>query len=142
MASEQLQTVIKMLSNLPVDLDDADFAVQRKFMEKTLSLFPLPEDLQLQEVDADGVPCEWTSVPSASHDRTLLYLHGGGYVLGSVRTHRAMVGNISSAAGLRCLSVDYRLAPEHPHPAAVDDARTAYRWPLRSMPTSADCLLS
>jgi len=61
----------------------------------------------------------------------VLYLHGGGYAIGSIKTHRALAANISKAAGVRVLLIDYRLAPEHPHPAAVDDAVTAWRWLLR-----------
>ncbi len=58
----------------------------------------------------------------------MLYLHGGGYVMGSLATHRKLAGDISRAAGARVLLIEYRLAPEHPHPAAVDDAVAAYRW--------------
>jgi acetyl esterase/lipase len=60
----------------------------------------------------------------------ILYLHGGGYVLGSPKSHERLVGHIAKAAGCRALNVDYRLAPEHPHPAAVTDATAAYRWLL------------
>jgi acetyl esterase/lipase len=99
-------------------------------MEGATGLFPLPEGAQLGPASADGVACEWTSTPGARGDRVLLYLHGGGYTIGSVRTHRGLVANLSAAARVRCLSVDYRLAPEHPHPAAVEDAARAYRWLL------------
>ena len=59
---------------------------------------------------------------------TILYLHGGGYTIGSVRTHRGLVGRLALATGARGLTLDYRLGPEHPFPAAVDDAMAAYRW--------------
>jgi epsilon-lactone hydrolase len=130
MASQQLQTVIQMLRSQPVTPEDFDFESLRKNIEQATGLFPLPEGTQLEPVLANDVPCEWTWVPGAREDRVLLYLHGGGYTIGSVRTHRGLVANLSSAAGVRCLSVDYRLAPEHPHPAAVEDATTAYRWLL------------
>ncbi len=81
-------------------------------------------------VDASGVPAQWLTPDGAATDRVLLYVHGGGYVLMSAETHRKMVGHIAKAAGCRALNVDYRLAPEHPHPAAVTDAVTAYQWLL------------
>jgi acetyl esterase/lipase len=69
--------------------------------------------------------CAWRSAGSRDP-----YLHGGGYVMGSINTHRAMIARISRAAKARCLALDYRLAPEHPFPAAVEDATAAYRWLL------------
>src|SRR2546423_4647340 len=85
-----------------------------------------------EKVDAGGVKAEWITAPGASVDRAILYLHGGGYVLGSIHSHRDMCERLSRAAQVRVLALDYRLAPEHPFPAAVEDARAAYRWLLRS----------
>ncbi len=73
----------------------------------------------------------WLEAPGARADRVVLYLHGGGYQLGSVRSHAGLMGEISAAARCRVLGVDYRLAPEHRFPAAFDDARNAYEWLLR-----------
>jgi acetyl esterase/lipase len=81
-------------------------------------------------VDADGVPAAWVKVPESDSRRVVLYLHGGGYVIGSIRTHRDLAQRIARAAGARVLLIDYRLAPEHPHPAAVEDSVRAYRWLL------------
>jgi epsilon-lactone hydrolase len=100
----------------------------RAGFEQMAEAFPLPADVVCEPVDADGVPCEWIQAPGADPKRVILYLHGGGYVIGSIRTHREMISRLSRAAGVRCLAVDYRLAPEHPFPAAVEDATTAYRW--------------
>ncbi len=83
-----------------------------------------------EEVDAGGVPAEWVSAPGASADRAVLYLHGGGYNAGSPASHRELARRLSGAARARVLVLDYRLAPEHPFPAAVDDATAAYRWLL------------
>jgi acetyl esterase/lipase len=88
--------------------------------------------VRFEPVDAGGVPAEWTAAPGARTDRTLVYLHGGGYCLGSVATHRSLVARLSRAARVRVLSVDYRLAPEHPHPAAVEDAVAALRFAYAS----------
>src|SRR5215470_9804425 len=87
-------------------------------------------DVNCQPVDAGGVKAEWIVPPNASEDRVILYLHGGGYVMGSINTHRAMVARIARSSQARALALDYRLAPEHPFPTAVDDATAAYRWLL------------
>jgi len=81
-------------------------------------------------VDVDGIPAAWIYPPDAQTERVVLYLHGGFYILGSLKSYRDLVARLSSAAGVRSLLIDYRLAPEHVFPAALDDALTAYRWRL------------
>lgn len=81
-------------------------------------------------VSANGVPGEWVEVPESADDRVLLYLHGGGYIVCGPSTHRFMVARLCRSAGTKALLIDYRLAPEHPFPAAVEDAEAAYRWLL------------
>ena len=83
------------------------------------------------KVDAGGVKAEWIVAPGAAADRVILYFHGGGYVLGSIHSHRDMCERLSRAAQARVLALDYRLAPENPFPAAVEDATAAYRWLLK-----------
>ena len=80
--------------------------------------------------------------PGADASRVLLYLHGGGYVIGSIDTHRSPAGRLSRAAAARVLIIDYRLAPEHPYPAAVQDATAAYRWLLRNGATPARTVIA
>jgi acetyl esterase/lipase len=91
---------------------------------------PVP-GIRLEPARVNGVPCEWLSAPGLRTDGVLLYCHGGGYGLGSLSTHRALVSRLSEATGLRALTVGYRLAPEHPFPAAVDDAVATYRGLVR-----------
>ena len=91
---------------------------------------PPDADVACQPVEANGVPCEWITGPGAEQGRVVLYLHGGGYVLGSINTHRQLCGWIAKASNARVLAVDYRLGPENPFPAAVDDAVSAYDWLL------------
>jgi epsilon-lactone hydrolase len=98
--------------------------------ETMVSSLPLAEDIRLQRVGVHGVPAEWIGAPDVREDRVMLYLHGGGYVLGSMRTHRIMLSHISRAAGIKVLGLEYRLAPENPFPAPVEDTLTAYRWLL------------
>lgn len=89
-----------------------------------------PRGTRVSPVTVNGVPAEWVHGPGAEPDATILYLHGGAFVMGSPATHRELAARISSAARAGVLSLDYRLAPEFPFPAALDDARTAYRWLL------------
>jgi epsilon-lactone hydrolase len=91
---------------------------------------PPEPDVRCEKVDAGGVDAEWITTPGASNDRYVLYLHGGGYVIGSIKTHRDLMGRVSRAAKAKVLGLNYRLAPEHPFPAAVDDAVAAYRFLL------------
>jgi acetyl esterase/lipase len=88
-------------------------------------------DLEYETVDAAGVPSEWVRPAHRDETRVILYLHGGGYCFGSIATHEESVARLCVAARARGLVIDYRLAPEHPFPAQLDDARTAYSWLLR-----------
>jgi acetyl esterase/lipase len=84
--------------------------------------------VRVESVDAGGVPAEWLIPPGAPEDRALLYFHGGAWFMGSARTHRGLVSRLAFAAGVRALSIDYRLAPEHPFPAGLEDCLAAYDW--------------
>jgi epsilon-lactone hydrolase len=89
-----------------------------------------PEGVTFSVVDAGGVPALWAIPAQGADDRVLEYLHGGGYVLGSAETHQRLAGHLANAIGCRVLDVDYRLAPENPHPGPVEDSVQAYRWLL------------
>jgi monoterpene epsilon-lactone hydrolase len=92
--------------------------------------FELPKEIAVERVSAGGVPAEWTATNDADRDRAILYLHGGGYVIGSLDSHRHLAAEIGRAAGIRTLAIDYRLAPEHKFPASVEDTVAAYRYLL------------
>jgi acetyl esterase/lipase len=129
MASQELENLIEFIRSQPVELDLSP-AEMRAGFEDIATMFLVPPETSLQPVDVGGIPGEWIAGPGASDDRVVFYLHGGGYVIGSIATHRAMVARISQAAGARVLVIEYRLAPEDAFPAAVEDATTAYRWLL------------
>ncbi len=129
MPSQQLDDIIQMLRSRPIP-QNISVEETRAGFEELAKMFPVPPDVKSEPVDAAGVPAEWISVPGSDASAVVLYLHGGGYAVGSLNTHRDLVGRICRASGARALSVDYRLAPEHPFPAAVDDASAAYRWLL------------
>ncbi len=99
-------------------------------IERQLEQYPLPEDIKIEEIDAGGVPAEWQTVLGANEKKVILYFHGGGWVLMSPKTHRALTIEIAQLTKMRVLSVDYRLAPEHPFPASLEDCVTAYKWLL------------
>lgn len=126
MASDELTTVRELLA--AVDLDSMTVA-ERRAATASVASQP-PRGTTVDPVDAGGAPAEWVAAAGADSARVLVYLHGGAYQIGSPATLRHMVALLSRAARARVLSVDYRLAPEHPFPAAVEDAVAAYRWLL------------
>lgn len=91
-------------------------------------LSPLPGDVRVTAVDAGGVAAHWLDAPGETASRVLVFLHGGGFQLGSLASDGELAARLGRAAGMRVLFVDYRLAPEHPFPAALDDARAAWEW--------------
>ena len=97
---------------------------RRRRIEEVGAVWPVADDIRLEPVDLDGVESEWSIVPGADASRVLIYFHGGGYCSGSVLSHRRLVTEAGRAGGLRTLAAAYRLAPEHPFPAARDDALT------------------
>lgn len=129
MASPELQTIVQMIrQQAQARQGQPSIEEMRAGIEAMAAMFPVPPDVQREPVVANGVPAEWLVAPGAAADRAILYLHGGGYVVGSITSHRDLAARISRAAGTRVMIIDYRLAPEHPFPAAVDDALVAYRW--------------
>jgi epsilon-lactone hydrolase len=91
-------------------------------------LHPVPDDVRVSEVNAGGVPAHWLAAPGADTGRVLLFLHGGGFELGSLRSDGELAARLGRASGMRVLFPEYRLAPEHPFPAAIDDVLAAWRW--------------
>lgn len=107
-------------------------AEMRSNFDQGFSLPPHPT-AQVTPIQADGVAAELISLPQGSTDRIILYLHGGGFAMGSCQTYRRLAADIAAAANGRVLSIDYRLAPEHPYPAALEDTLTAYRWLINTL---------
>ncbi len=128
MASPQLQQVIDAIKTLAGKASDASVEELRAINEQMAR--PAEPDVESEPVVANGVSAAWISAPGAAADRAVLYLHGGGYIMGSLNTHRDLMGRISRAAQARVLGLDYRLAPEHPFPAAVDDTVAGYQFLL------------
>jgi monoterpene epsilon-lactone hydrolase len=127
MADRGIDAVRAHLAKLP-PAESLTTAERRAQYERAEKVFPTAPDVKVERVTAPAAPAEWLRPPSAEPGRVVLYLHGGGYVIGSPRSHRHLAAAIAGSAGASALLLDYRLAPEHPFPAAVDDATAAYRW--------------
>ena len=129
MSTAQLEKVIELLTDRDrpenPTIDDS-----RAGFEKLAGVVGGNTPGSVRQVDAGGVPAELVSADGASDDTAVLYLHGGGYVIGSPRTHREFARRLSAASRAQVLVIDYRLAPENPFPAPVEDAVSAYRWLL------------
>jgi monoterpene epsilon-lactone hydrolase len=131
MTDKELNTLIELLKSKPKPPDPTPELLRERF-DKLADFLPSPDDLQSEKVTANGVSGEFISAPGADAARCIYYLHGGGYVIGSVNTHKVLAYDLSKASGARVLSMDYRLAPEHPFPAGLEDAVAGYQWLLES----------
>jgi epsilon-lactone hydrolase len=128
MPDQDLIELLKMIAAnpLPTDLDALRLAV-----DSDAERFPLDPDIRVERtLVASGVPGEWTWTAAADSTRAVLYLHGGGYMFGSILSHRHLVAEIGRLSDSRTLAIDYRRSPENPFPAAVDDAMASYRFLL------------
>jgi epsilon-lactone hydrolase len=127
MPSEELhELVARMRANPSVLIVEA----MRARMDTLVGASSLPAEVKVTGIDAGGVKCDWIFPSWARRPRTILFFHGGGYALGSARTHRHLACEVAAAADAQVLVVDYRLAPEHPFPAAADDGLTTFKWLL------------
>lgn len=129
MSLAQLENVIELLTSHDRP-ENPTVEDSRAGFEKLARVVGGKTPARIQDVDAGGVPSELVSAGGASDDTATLYLHGGGYVIGSPKTHREFARRLSAASRAQVLVIDYRLAPENPFPAPVEDAVSAYRWLL------------
>jgi len=113
---------------------------RRQRLDEVGSVSPVAADTSLDSVNCDGVPGEWSLAPGSDSSRVLLYFHGGGYCSGSILSHRRLVTEAGRAARMRTLAIAYRLAPEHPYPAAHEDALTSWHF-LRRQGIPADAIV-
>ena len=128
MVSKGMERVIKLLINNNNTIMKKRVEESRKGLEQLTSLVKGPKDVDLEHIDINGMAAVWISSPEVDSNKVVLYLHGGGYILGSLNTHQDIAMRIGRAAKARVLLVDYRLAPEDPFPAAVEDAVKSYKW--------------
>jgi epsilon-lactone hydrolase len=125
MHQSEIEAVRALLSSMPRPVG---WAERRKRLDEVGSVWPVADDITLESVDLDGVPGEWSIAPGSDASRVLMFFHGGGYCSGSILSHRRLVTEAGRAAGVRTLAVAYRLAPEDPFPAALEDTLTAWHF--------------
>ncbi len=125
MAQSEIEAIRTLLNSKPRPVE---WRERRKRLDEVGSVWPVADDVKITSVDVDGVPGEWSIVPSSDPSRVVMFFHGGGYCSGSIVSHRRLVTEAGRAAGARTLAIAYRLAPEHPFPAAYDDVLTAWRF--------------
>lgn len=125
--SLRTQLIKRLVGLLMSNWSEGSIEEQRARQERMTRTARRPKNVQCQPVDANGVPAEWIETLDVG-EGVILYLHGGGYALGSIDAHRAFLARLTSATRTRVLAIDYRLAPEHPFPAALEDAMVAYLW--------------
>src|SRR5207249_2232239 len=125
MAQSEIEAIRALLGSKPRPVG---WPERRKRLDDVGSVWPVADDVEVTTVDVNGVPGEYSIVPGSDPSRVLMFFHGGGYCSGSILSHRRLVTEAGRAAKLRTLAMGYRLAPEHPFPAAYDDALTAWRF--------------
>jgi acetyl esterase/lipase len=125
MAQSEIENVRALLRSKPRPVG---WAERRQRLDDIGSVWPVGDDVKLESIDVDALGGEWSIAPNSDPSRVLMFFHGGGYCSGSIVSHRRMITEAGRAAGTRTLAIAYRLAPEHPFPAAYDDALTAWRF--------------
>lgn len=133
MAHNEIDAIRALLGSKPRPVG---WSERRQRLDEVGSTWPIAPDVKCEAVDCDGAPGEWSLTPGSDASCVLLYFHGGGYCSGSIVSHRRMVTEAGRAAHSRTLAIDYRRAPEHPYPAAHEDALAAWRF-LRKQGVSA-----
>src|ERR1700722_3748917 len=126
MTVQQRNQIDKILRHAPFDLG-GDVAVQRPPLEQMLTSQPLPADVRMTPGELGGIPVIFIDIADVEPRGTIFHIHGGGFALGSATGSVGLASSLARKAGMRAVSVDYRLAPEHPYPAALKDVTTAYR---------------
>jgi monoterpene epsilon-lactone hydrolase len=130
-SQQQRDALDQLLRDAPLDLG-GDVAEQRVIFEEMMAAIPVPADVTTSSGSLGGAPVVNVEIAGADPERVIFYLHGGAYAIGTAASSVGLASNLARRARARLVSVDYRLAPEHPHPAAIDDAVAAYRGLLDS----------
>src|SRR6266481_4916115 len=126
MTAQQRDMIHQILRNAPFDLG-GDIAAQRPLLEQMLTSQPLPADVRVTPGDLGGIPVIFIDIAGVEPRGTIFHIHGGGFALGSAGGSVGLASSLARKTGMRAVSADYRLAPEHPYPAALQDVTAAYR---------------
>ena len=125
MAQSEIDAIRALLKSKPRPVG---WPARRKRLDEVGTVWPIADDVELTAVDVNGMPGEYSIVPGSDSSRVLMFFHGGGYCSGSIKSHRRLVTEAGRAAKMRTLAVGYSLAPEHPFPAAYEDALSAWQF--------------
>ena len=131
MSKQQRDALDQLLREGPLDLG-GEVSEQRAIFEQMMATTPIPDDVVTAKTSLGGVPVINVEIQGADSDAVIFYLHGGAYAIGTAASSVGLASQLARRAGTRLVTVDYRLAPEHPFPAAVDDAVAAYSGLLES----------
>lgn len=126
-----MEKVISLLRRYQNTNEEPTVEAIRKTLNQLKQVSKIPKDIEFEPIDVDGIYGEWIKPPNAQLNKVLFYLHGGGFVAGSIDTHRDLVSRICRASNICGFIIDYRLAPEHPFPAALEDSFKTYKWLIR-----------
>jgi acetyl esterase/lipase len=127
MISKEMQNIIKLLKDFSTNTE-LSVEAQRAGFDQLAKMATLPKDVKYEAVVAGGVSAEWVTTPEINDEHVILDLHGGYYIMGNLEIERAVCATLGRASKCRTITIDYRLAPEHPFPAALEDAVATYRW--------------
>ena len=133
-----LRDILSGYTSPEIALDFSRYLSDMAGIKKSQSI---PKDVIIEGLTVADIPAEWISIPGAIKDKVYLNLFGGGYVLGKLESRRTIPYLISRATNLRCLNIEYRLAPEHPFPAALEDSVTSYKWLLSKNYDPSDIII-
>jgi epsilon-lactone hydrolase len=140
MSKQQLEAILQMSAQFPPPANGTP-ADMRAWFEGINAQTPIPDGAMIERVASGPVGGDLIRYPNADERRLIIYFHGGGFFFGSSRSHRVVAANLARASGFSVLAADYRLAPEHPAPAAHNDAFAVYQWALeQGYAPSAICL--
>jgi acetyl esterase/lipase len=141
MSKHQREAIDQMLRDGPFDLG-GDVLVQRPLLEQMLTGHPLADDVRVTSGELGGVPVIFIEVGETEPRGVILHIHGGGFALGSATSSVGFASDLARKAGMSAITVDYRLAPEHPYPAALEDVTAAYEALLEREGSGAQIVLS
>ncbi|MBN1802428.1 MAG: alpha/beta hydrolase [Candidatus Lokiarchaeota archaeon] len=141
MVSEAFKKIFAMIKSTQKVGETRSVEQIRDGMNQISKMSKLPDDVKLEEILADEVDAVWITTPESSYLPVIVYMHGGGYISGSPSTHYNLCSSIARVVKGRVISIDYRLAPEHPFPAALDDAIMVYKYLLNAEGISPDKII-
>lgn len=128
MVSPEMEKVKKLLKSLQSNSANTSIEELRINADQAAEMVQIPKDVKYEYIDIRGVSAAWVTTPNSEKDRVILYLHGGAYIIGSIKSARALTLKFARISNARILVVDYRLAPENPFPAGLEDVLVVYKW--------------